>query len=229
MSFVDNFMSHFGDHKDYSKTSRFEVMFFNPSAMSKELPSPEGLRFQCETAELPGYNINTVERKIYGAPEAVAATPVYNDISLTFICAGDLWEKRYFDTWMDSILPKGDYGYTARYREDYVTTISVRSYLETPSTPSLFGVLDSVNSGGRPYLQIPAKPAMEIKLIEAFPTSVAPVTLNWADDAINRLNVTFKYKRWERNDNVDNNISGAIANVFGANIKLPDFKNPFKF
>lgn len=228
MSFVDNFMSHYSGHQDYSKTSRFEVLIFAPAKLTNSLAKPEGLRFQCETSELPGYNVNTVDGRVYGASYAVAANPVYSDLSLTFICAGDLWEKQFFDSWMDFIMPKGDYGYFAQYRDDYVAPIQVKQYLETPATPSLFGLMNKVNSAGKPFVQIPPKPAYEAKFIEAFPTSVAPVTLNWGDDAINRLNVTFKYKRWEK-VKPDSNISGASVNIFGANIQVPDFKNPFKY
>lgn len=173
MSFVDDFMSHYGSHKDYSKTCRFDVFFYLPPGMLNYYQKPDGLRFQCETAELPGYNINTYERRIYGITEAVAATPVYNDINMTFICTGDLWEKRYFDDWMEYILPKGDYGYRAQYRDSYTTNIDVRTYLESSEV------------------------SMKVRLVEAFPTSVNPITLNWADDGVNRLSVTFKYKRWE--------------------------------
>jgi hypothetical protein len=227
MSFVDKFMSHYSGHQDYSKTSKFEVLIFAPPALTGTLKNPEGLKFQCETSELPGYNINTVDGKVYGAHYAVAATPVFNDLNLTFICAGDLWEKQFFDSWMDYIMPKGDYGYFPQYRQSYVAPIQVRSYLETPSTPSLFGLLDKTNSAGQPYLEIGPKIAYEAKFVEAFPTSVAPVTLNWADDGINRLNVTFKYKRWEKM-NSENTVNAAV-NIFGAKIQLPTFTNPFKY
>lgn len=182
MSFVDKFRSHFGDHKDYSKTSRFEVFIFAPSTLRGSLANSEGLKFQCETSELPGYNINTVDGKVYGAHYAVAATPVYNDLNLTFICAGDLWEKQFFDNWMNYIMPKGDYGYFPQYRDSYVAPIQVRSYLE----------LQVSESNQTPQI------AYEARFIEAFPTSVSPISLNWGDDSINKLSVTFKYKRWEQ-------------------------------
>lgn len=173
MSFVDKFLAHYGNHKDYSKTSKFEVLVFAPNALFGTIAPSQDLKFQCETAEIPGYNINTVDGRIYGAPYAVAATPVYSDISLTFICAGDLWEKRFFDDWMQFILPKGDYDYLAEYRDNYVADIQVKSLLETGEV------------------------SREFRLIGAFPTSVAPISLNWADDSVNRLSVTFKYTRWE--------------------------------
>lgn len=187
MSFVDKFRSHFGKHQDFSKTSRYEVMIFSPEKLTKYLASPEGLRFQCETAELPGYNINTVERRIYGAPAAVAINPVYNDLSLTFICAGDLWEKKYFDDWMDFIVPKGQYNHSPQYREDYVSTFTIKSYSEMATDVKAADTKDQTGML-----------AMETRIYGVFPTSVAPISLSWAGDDVNRLSVTFKYKSWER-------------------------------
>jgi hypothetical protein len=169
---INDFMAHYAGHKEYSKTSKFEVFIVKPPALA--LPSPNGLQFQCETSELPGYNINIVEGRVYGASYAVAATPVFNDLNLTFICAGDLWEKQFFDAWMDFILPKGEYEYLAKFRESYTANIEVRQFLETGEI------------------------AYRATFFEAFPTSVAPITLNWADDGINRLNVTFKYRHWDK-------------------------------
>jgi hypothetical protein len=36
-----------------------------------------------------------------------------------------------------------------------------------------------------------------VKLIDAFPVSIAPVPLNWSDDGYMRIQVTFAYQRWD--------------------------------
>jgi hypothetical protein len=193
---INEFTSHFDSHQTYSKASKFEVFVFPPDVISGGLfdrlkltigrgglrfnmNSSRGLRFQCETAELPGYNLNTVDGRVYGASYAVAATPVFNELSLSFICAADLWEKEFFDDWQNAILPKDRYGYKAQYRDSYVSNIEVRQFHETGDL------------------------AAKYTFLEAFPSSVSPISLSWGSDEINRLNVTFKYARWEKKVGVE--------------------------
>lgn len=208
---IDKFRAHFGTHSDWSKSSRFEAFIFSPPCMGRR--NPEGLRFQCETAELPGYNINTVEGKVYGAHYASAATPVFNDLNLTFICAGDMWEKKYFDDWMEFILPKNKYDFTAAYRKDYVTTIEVKQYDETSGqVAQAVSAIPFVRDIVDKYVDTPAATQYHVKFLEIFPTSVAPIALNWAADDINRLNVTFKYRYW--NEVKDTGLVGQFVDVF---------------
>jgi hypothetical protein len=201
---VNNFISHFSGHEEFSKSSKFEVQIFAPASFGPFDTS--GLSLQCETAELPGYNINTVEGRVYGASYAVAQNPVYNEISLTFICAGDLWEKQFFDAWMDFIMPKQQYGYTPEYYTNYVAPISVISYLETAESPDQ-----------------PRK-AMVVRLIDAFPTSVAPVSLNWSSDEINRISVVFKYARWESVEG----ITIPVRRTVGSTLSINSFASQFR-
>ena len=191
MSFVDRFLGHFAKHKDFSRPSKFEVEIYlggklegGRSPLQNVLPIPYDLKFQCEAAELPGYNFDTVEGRIYGAPYAVAARPAFNDLRLTFICSGDLWEKRFFDTWQEFIMPKNNY--LVKYRDEYVTNLKVFQYLDMADSKGD----DATGENVKP------KRSYIAEFIEAFPTSIEPITLTWADDNISRLAVTFKYNFW---------------------------------
>ena len=178
MSYVDKFLAHYANHRDFSRASRFEAELYLSDSLFSVLPDPRGLKFQCETAELPGYNFDTVDGRIYGAPFAIAARPAFQDLRLTFICASDLWEKKFFDAWQEYIMPKTDF--LPRYRSEYVATIEVRQFYESSRT--------NEEEGDVSYRAM---------FYEAFPSSIDPITLSWADDGINRVNVTFKYRYWD--------------------------------
>lgn len=122
---VNKFLANFDSHGGFARTSKFEAKITLPEQLAK-IGSMESLSLQCETTELPGYAINTVEQKIFGAPTYIAATPSFGDISLTFICAGDLWEKKLFDAWMELIVPKKTY--LANYKNNYATEIQIDQY-----------------------------------------------------------------------------------------------------
>lgn len=177
---VSNFLDHFNKHKDFARTSKFEVRIAPPNGIA-DLATYD-LRFQCEATELPAYNINTVENRQYGVGLPVASAPVaFADITLTFICAGDMWEKKLFDKWINGVVPINNYN--PRYKDDYISSkIEINQYS---------GVATSDN----PATQTSEKIYSAI-LFNAFPTSIGALTLNWADDGIHRLPVTFKYDYW---------------------------------
>ena len=169
----DDFLSNFAKHKDFAKVSKFHVEISRPNAWTGPVDFRD-LRFQCEAAELPGYTINTVDARIYGVPAPAASTATFSDINLTFICAGDLWEKQLFDRWMNLVVPINNYH--VRYKSEYVSKINITQFYET------------------------GEPSYIVTLWNAFPVNLSPLTLNWGDDGIHKLSVTFKYDYWSTNN-----------------------------
>lgn len=175
---VSNFLSHFDKHKDFARTSRFEVRIAPPPVLSTS--ETYELRFQCESSELPAYGVNVVENRQYGVGSPVASTPTaFSDITLTFICAGDMWEKKLFDRWMNAVIPINNYN--PRYKESY-TTSKIEIFQ--------FSGVSTVNNPEQ------SERAYVVSLINAFPVSMGALTLNWGDDGVHRLPITFKYDYW---------------------------------
>jgi hypothetical protein len=228
--FPDAFIANMDLHAGLAKADKFLVLIFQPPGLNagglfggllgrtkatqflQTGLNTAGLQFQCNEAVLPGYNINTVEQRVYGAPWTVAGTPVYNDLTLSFICTNDLWERKFFEDWMEFILPKGSQrstAYTAveklinvdgvsssqgssKYADDYKSTIQVVKMHET-------GV-----------------PTARYTFEEVYPVSMPEQALSWGAGAGGgqgsemNLQVTFKYTRWSR----EKNIIGQIYDAF---------------
>jgi hypothetical protein len=231
--FPDAFLANYALHADFAKPSKFLVLIYQPdNLISGGLFSgligqtylkkigkginTAGLSLQCEQASLPGYQINTMEQKVFGSPFTVAATPVFEPLQLTFICAGDMWERKFFDDWMEFILPKGTQrkdtttsytekfeesvlnanhvpisherrpAGTAKYRDDYIGTIQVIQFHDT-------GV-----------------PSARFTFEECFPVALASQPLNWGDADVHRLNITFHYRTW----NLEKNLLKQIYDKF---------------
>ncbi len=190
MSFSpDTLRKHLSSHGDLAKPSRFRVKITgslredgSPSTIG--LDTSRELQLQCEATELPGFTINTSESKIYGPSWHVATIPVFNEISLTFICAQDMWEKKFFDTWMRSIIPISKYQSPevaphAEYRDNYRSTIFIEQMTDVNPVLSIYRCV----------------------LEDAFPTSTSPLPVNWGDvDGVHRLQVSFKYTKWKPYD-----------------------------
>lgn len=186
---VSDFLSHFNKHNDFAKTSKFDVRINAPKGLT-DLSIMKDLRFQCETTELPGYSINAVDNRLYGVSTPVASAPTsFSDITLTFICAGDMWERKVFDRWMNFIVPINNYN--VRYKEDYCSDISINQYT------------DIAASDKQTTISSEQQLIYSIKLFNAFPISTGAMGLNWADDNFHRLTVTFKYDYWLPNFNIN--------------------------
>jgi len=215
---VSDFLSHFNKHNEFARTSKFEVRIAPPTGVPNL--ATYDLRFQCEATELPGYNVNTVENRQYGVGLPIASAPVaFADITLTFICAGDMWEKKLFDTWMNAVIPINNYN--PRYKDDYIS-----SKIEICQFDGVATSEQATATSAKIYSAI---------LFNAFPISIGALNLNWADDGIHRLPVTFKYDYWESGikgtdlglpSTRTNPITGARTSVPGRVEPVPSGSNP---
>jgi hypothetical protein len=68
-----------------------------------------------------------------------------------------------------------DYTWNLRYKEDYVTTITINQY-------------DAQN-----------KKSYSVDLYEAYPISINQLDLSWGSEGYHKLNVTFAYTSWKNN------------------------------
>lgn len=224
--FVDAFLANYAAHFDFAKPSKFTALIFQPPGLTNsgglfggligqnKLTQAIGkgintasLAFQCEQAQLPGYQVNTVDQAIYGAKFTQPATPIFEPMQLTFISAGDMWERKFFEDWLELILPRepqkmdvktviGEYfdadgagkrpPFTAAYREQFCSTIEVIQFHDT-------GI-----------------PSVRYKFEEAYPVDMNPQQLNWGDNDVHRLQVTFHYRTYRREENVVKQIFDAF-------------------
>ncbi len=128
------------------------------------------LALQCESTELPGRTILTQEMKIYGPTIKIPYQVQYNEISLTFLCTNEFYERRIFENWLQAIMPSDTNN--LRYQNTYATTLQVLQYDEQTN------VIYRVN------------------MYNAFPTGLAPAPVAWAEDGFHRLTVQFAYTKY---------------------------------
>jgi hypothetical protein len=133
------------------------------------------LALQCESAELPGKNLVTDDVKIYGPTFKVPYQTQYAETTLTFICTNDFYERKLFERWMEAIMPTdtNNLRFPKGENSKYMTEITVKQYND--DVTQIFGV----------------------KLIDAFPISIAAQQLSWGDDNFHRLAIQFAYQRYE--------------------------------
>lgn len=164
-----------------AKASKFLVRINTPRAFRFRGNKFEGdvsqnrilseMVFLCEAAEFPGKGLQTVDTRYYGPPLKLPFLIQYNDTNMTFICRREMYERKIFDYWFNLINPSNTYDF--EYLDDYCTNLDVFHFSE-----------DGIST-------------YAVQFQKAYPLMMNPIQTAWADDAVNKLTVTFTFQQWK--------------------------------
>lgn len=168
---INDFKASFKD--DLARPNRFDVNIPIPITLIPYVSTARNLTYRCESTNLPGRQLATMEQKSYGPVESYPYATTFNDIDLTFLVDADMNQKIFFDAWMNYINPLYNNNY--RYKGDYSTTLRVNQYDQTNEL------------------------TYSVDLFEAFPVSINQMDLDWSADGVHKLTVTFNYTYWKNN------------------------------
>ena len=193
---ISDFKSSFAT--ELARSSRFDVNIPIPLSMLPYVSSAKSLTYRCESAQLPGRTFDTAEQKTYGPIEKYPYLTSFTDIDLTILIDDDMNQKVLFDAWLNYINPQ--YNNNFRYKGDYATILTVNQY-------------DVTN-----------KLSYSVNLYDAYPISINQMDLNWSDEGVHKLVVTFAYTYWQNNSLqaagmqlVDAGINSFVSAIGGLN------------
>lgn len=185
---IDNFRSAITRHNGIAKSERFSVQIYPPAALTNLTNNlAPDLMYQCEAAELPGVSLITTDYRTVGPSKSLATMTTYNELSLSFYCTSDFYEKPFFEAWIEYINPRS-LGWDFRYKSEYATTLDIFQYDLT----------------GDKIIYV-------ARLIRAYPIAVHALPLHWQDDSVHRLSVLFKYDRFDPLYTYQNMFDKALA------------------
>ena len=150
-----------------SRPARFEITIGTR-------PGSSSVSLMCEISQLPGINITTKQFRIQGPAYQMPVGMEFNGegIPMTFYVDKNLEIKKYFETWLYSIVNPNSFN--VRYQKEYVCPITIYQLDETDK---------------RKYA---------VSLIDAFPRAISQMDLNAAAaNQMHRLTVMFAYRKWE--------------------------------
>jgi hypothetical protein len=182
MSFkINDFITHFSEEKEFAKTDKFEVRISIPPGLfsggvSRIVDSyfldTQFLTLSCEAAEFPGMDVTPIEFRHYGFIQRIPHHLNFPPVNLTFYATGNMKEKKFFDYWVNSMIPLQTGLIYYQDEKQYTSKVDIYQY-------------DSASTV-----------VYAISLQDAFPISVGNLSLNWGEDNAHRFQVTFAYKRW---------------------------------
>ena len=157
--------------------NKFKVVIAFPDKIKQDNATLENLSLMVETISFQGRGVQTILDLQYGLRREIAYNaPVYQPITLSFLCSAALKEKQLLDKWNNYIVPnKGGYGFDVAYYNDYRGTLTVH-------------LLDRDGKTVK-YTQT---------YMEAYPKTVNAIELNHSTtNSVARVTADFQYAYWK--------------------------------
>jgi hypothetical protein len=195
MSFnVADFRSKISKFGGLAKANKFVVQIFPPFWMNELSDSltiskkdPEHLSFLCDTVNLPGKNLTTIDYlpQGFGAVSKIPVGVVHDSLTTTFFMDGDHMVMKFFQLWMQEIVNTGSSfnGPLAAYKDRTDHEMSYKSNYSTTVIISFF------SDDGKSILKYYFK--------DAYPVQIGSVQLGWEqNDTIAKLPIEFSYSTY---------------------------------
>jgi hypothetical protein len=174
--------------KGVARPNRFEVMIPTPIRLLSTIPDLRLISLFCESANLPTHNIGVRQQRIYGPAYQRPTSVDYggDGITLSFIIDGNMDVKGYFDSWMQIIVDPNSFH--INYSGEYTSTMRI-TQLNQQDQPVYAAVFEDV-----------------------FPKTLSMLDLNQGNqNSVQKLNVTFVYRRWYADHSAIDKISKPVT------------------
>ena len=204
---IDKLTSTIGKRGGVAKQNRFQVIFTPPQGsllsgagivgalisgggLKSMINDPRDISMLCENVTIPGRQITTLD---YTAEKQAVKIPysfINEDVTCTFLLTNDYYMKTMFDNWMEQVFD--DKKFTAKFKKDFTSDV----------------VIQQLNSKD--------VPVYGVRLENAFPTTVAGITLdNNSESAVQKMNVTFSYDNYVPEGPLSSTLSGLRSAISG--------------
>jgi|TARA_Y100000289_G_C3923063_1_gene151612 hypothetical protein len=128
------------------------------------------LNLMCNATQLPGRQITTNDRQYGIKSEKMAQGFLKDDVSLSFYENNVYTIRRYFQDWQNRVLNQNSY--EIRYKNEYAETVTMQQ------------------------LDHEENLVAEVKLLEAFPTTLNVIDLTSEQNGLVQINVQLSYSNW---------------------------------
>jgi hypothetical protein len=154
----------------------------------------------CEKSELPSYQFQLETVRHYGPSFKIPHMPEYQDLTMTFMCGSEMWERYFFDAWMYLVMDP--YTNDFNYKSEYALNIDIIQYNEGATSSDI----DFTSAGetlapslGKTNLETSTTYNVDYNyyttLIDAFPIAINTQELGYDNNnSIQKVQVTFSFK-----------------------------------
>jgi len=185
---IDNLKSIISKRGGLAKTNRFQIVFTPPQGsllgakgligaltsgggLKSMINDPRDISLLCENVTIPGRQITTLDYQADKQPVKIPYSFINEDVTCSFLLTNDYYMKTMFDDWLEQVFNTETY--RAKFKKDFTSDVVIQQ-------------LNEKNI-----------PVYGVRLENAFPTTVAGITLdNNSESAVQKINVTFSYDNY---------------------------------
>jgi hypothetical protein len=191
--------------KESLRVNRFDVNFTNiPNFIGL---SDRNLHLKCDALDIPGIQILTTNYKLFGGAHTfkIANSKNFDEIRLQFIATAYPVEYAIFEKWIQTINNKDNN--TIQYHDDISRDFEITIYTETKrnlkdAAASSVDFFDSGENVSKTptnsfVTDVPIEISFKVKVFNAIPIRLDPISLSWGTEDIIRFNVQFSYEKLE--------------------------------
>ncbi len=151
-------------------SNRYEVLIFPPSFFGPD--ATRQLAIRCESVVIPGRSLSTAQYRFYGPTRNMPYESLYSgEISLTMILSANLYERRFFERWMDFIVSNENYKF--KYYNEYIGSMQITA-------------IDRTNT-----------PIYSVQLEEVYPKMLSDIAMGYdKNDEIIKQDITLNYRKY---------------------------------
>lgn len=132
----------------------------------------EALNLFCQSCAIPARDMTNSEWSEYGEIRSLGVMHTHGDVTISYYCSEDLRERQLFEQWQDVIWNPRTYQHG--YYNSYTSRIEIVKY----------------DNSWRNETAV-------YRLQEAYPTNIGELALSH-QEGLSELNITFKYRKFER-------------------------------
>lgn len=168
---IDALKSVISARSGIAASNRFEVTISAPSVSAER-----DVTILCDSCTLPGRTITSFDYQFLQNSFKIPNGFIVEEVTLGFILTNDYFVKKYFDSWMSSVV---DFTrYRAKYLNEYAGTVNINQLKKSSKGDD--------------------KKVYGVRLDNAWPTSVGPITMdNAMENTPQKLLVTIAYQNFE--------------------------------
>jgi len=196
---IDKLKSTIGKRGGLAKPNRFQIIFTPPQGsllggniigaltsgggLKSLVNDPRDISMLCENVTIPGRNVTTLDYIAEKQAVKIPYTFINEDVQCTFLLTNDYYMKTLFDNWLEQVFDTDKYH--ANYKTEFTSDVVIQQ-------------LNSKNI-----------PVYGVRLENAFPTTVAGITLdNNSENAAQKMTVTFSYDNYVPEGPLSSTLSG---------------------
>ena len=211
---VDQFKAVAAKGKGFARSNQFFV-----SLPSLGKYDTSDLNVLCSNVNMPGRQIMTQERLIGIKGRKMPNGFASDDVNLTFHVMNDYMVRSYFEEWQDMTISQDTF--EVKYPKDYCKDVTISQLKKGMAfdfpIDKIFGINVDIDIRTKNSI------VYEVKLMDAFPTTMNSITLSDELDGLIQLNVQLSYRNWTSNTQPTTVGSGKPSQTIPRGAKTPPY------